>query len=149
MPDINSPLDGAAFEIAAPRSSLVVILAGIAILGIGSLGFYHGLTVGKPAGAGRQTAAASTIVGATPAVAMSQNPNWSTLNGPQMLPPPTAKAQVQDDDSDDSDTPDEASDAADQAPAPPPPPVAATVTPPAAAKSATPPAQPSDTAGMD
>jgi len=119
VPEFNSPVEGAAFDIRAPRSTLVVVLAAAAILTMAALGFYRGLTSAKPMLAGGGAGATNAVLGAKPAVPMAQNPNWSTLNGPQILPAPTVKAQADDADEDDSDSPDDTPAAANDAPPPP------------------------------
>lgn len=132
IPEFRSPIDGAPFDIRAPRTTLVVIIAGVAILALAAVGFYRGLTGAKSSVANGSAGSTSAIVGAKPAVPAAQNPNWSILSGPQVLPAPTVKPQTDDDDQDDSDTPDDQPAAADQAPAP-----AAPTPPPAAAAKAT------------
>lgn len=142
IPDFNSPVGGPAFEIRAPRSAIVVILAGLAILAMAAIGFYRGLVSTQPSMAVGPAGLTSAVVGAKPATPMAQNPAWSVLNGPQMSSAAPAKAPA-DDDADDSDAPDDDQPAAANAP---PPASAQPATPATAPKSAPTTANPTATA---
>jgi hypothetical protein len=114
VPEIRSPIDGAEFDIRAPSSALAVLIAGLAILVVAAAGFYRGLVSTGSASPVALPGMTSAVVGAKPAVGAPQNPNWSVLNGPQVLTPATPKAAAPDSDSDDSDDADDQDNSADQ-----------------------------------
>lgn len=76
-----------------------VALAAVAIAAAAVLGLYRGVvSVREQAVGAKAEATTDAIVGATPAVALPHNPDWSTLSGPQVLPPPLAKVKKEEDD---------------------------------------------------
>ncbi len=109
-----SPTDSdARFDITAPRSILPVAMAAVAIAAAAVLGLYRGVVSVRDQAAGAKAAPTTdAIVGATPAVALPHNPDWSTLSGPQVLPPPVAKVKKAEDEAASDDSSDEASQAA-------------------------------------
>ena len=89
----------ARFDVTAPRSIMPVALAAVAIAAAAVLGLYRGVVSVREQAVGAKAAATTdAIVGATPAVALPHNPDWSTLSGPQILPPPVAKVKKDDSD---------------------------------------------------
>ena len=114
VPEIQSPIDGAEFDIRAPSSALVVLIAGLAIAIVAGAAFYRGLVSTGSVSAVALPGVTSAVVGAKPAVGAPQNPNWSVLNGPQVLTPATPKAAAPDSDQDDSDDADDQDNSADQ-----------------------------------
>lgn len=115
-----SPVDSdTSFDVGPPTSAGPVAIAAVLILAAGLAGLYRGVVSVREVTAGAKAGpTTSAIVGATPAVALPPNPEWSTLSGPQVLPPPSAKPpKVQDEaDSDEGDS--EASQAAEAVGAP-------------------------------
>lgn len=150
---LQSPIEGESFDIRAPRSGLLVSLAGVLVVIAALGGFVRGLISVHAPVAGSTAGLTGPVSGAKPAAPMAQNPNWSILNGPQILTPPPPKAQSDDDDDDDddSDAPDEQPAAAQAAPpAATPAPAAAPAQAPAQAAPAKPPVPtPADVAGVN
>ena len=103
----------AAFAVSAPRSTLPVAIAAL-VIGLAAVaGLYRGVDSVRPVAPGLKVSPTTdAIVGAAPAVALPHNPDWSTLSGPQVLPPPTVKPKPQEDDADSADSEAEASQAA-------------------------------------
>ncbi|MDR3509102.1 MAG: hypothetical protein P4L64_14510 [Caulobacteraceae bacterium] len=120
VPDRGRPIAGGEgeFKIGAPRSILVVVAAGIIILCLAAAGLYRGVfSALQDKIAPAHVAGAGAVVDSAPAVALPPNPDWSTLSGPQILPPPKPKAvsvAASEDEADSGAAADQAS-AADQA----------------------------------
>ncbi len=89
-----SPLDNEArFEVAAPTTLTPVAIALVAIVAAGLVGLYRGVISVREDVAGLVSLPTTgAIVGAQPATPLPHNPDWSTLSGPVVLPPPAPKA---------------------------------------------------------
>ena len=98
-----------------------VWLAGLVILAMASFGLYRGI-IGVQGGAasllGAPHLGLAAPLDAKSAAALPHDAQWSTLNGPKVLPPPppkVVKPAATDDSDDDSSAPEDQSAAADQA----------------------------------
>lgn len=100
-----SPVDNEArFEVRPPASRAPVAIALVAIIGAGLIGLYRGvISVREEEGASASAPTTGAIVGAQPAAALPHNPDWSTLSGPVVLPPPAPKVKKAEEPADSAD----------------------------------------------
>jgi hypothetical protein len=85
--DLSEPGD-------VPAAAVWTMVAVIVLLA--AVGTYKGFVSVRPGAPGSSLLSPDSLttgkpVDAAPAVPLPRNPEWSTLNGPQILPPPSAK----------------------------------------------------------
>ncbi|QUD86153.1 hypothetical protein [Phenylobacterium montanum] len=102
---LTSPIDNEArFEVQPPATRAPVAIALVGIVCAGLVGLYRGVeSVREETGSATQAPTTGAIVGAQPAAALPKNPDWSTLSGPVVLPPPAPKAKKADQPADSGD----------------------------------------------
>jgi hypothetical protein len=92
-PFLQEPLGS--FDAHVDISPVMVWIAALALFALAALGAYKGAIAAHPGpGSGLlspQALTAGKPVDAATAVPLARDANWSTLNGPQILTPPSAK----------------------------------------------------------
>lgn len=93
-PSLREPAGDLSEPAVVPALAVWGAVAFIVMLAV--VGTYKGFVSVRPGAPGSSLLSPESLttgkpVDAEPAVALPRNPEWSTLNGPQILPPPSAK----------------------------------------------------------